>query len=168
MLPRPDMQLAYLTDHEYLIDELARLHFEQWSYLRPGETLASRTSRLRNCCKGGLSTVVIGLLGDEICGSAMLVLHDLESCPELTPWLAGVYVKPQYRHRGFASTLVTRITEEARALHFSHLYLYTPSNTQLYERLGWSIFQHSSQQGTHVVVMSKALASRCAQANRTG
>ena len=152
------MQLAYLADHEYLISELACLHFAEWSYLRPEETLEGRTARLQSCCKKGLPTVVIGLLGNDLCGSAMLVPHDLESCPELTPWLAGVFVKPQYRRKGFASVLVARIAQEARALRFPHLYLYTPGSTRLYEQLGWSVLRHASQQGTSVVVMSKALA----------
>jgi len=152
------MQLAYLADHQHLINELARLHFAEWSYLRPEESLEERTARLQSSCKKGLPTVVIGLIGKDLCGSAMLVPQDLESCPGLAPWLAGVYVKPEYRRKGFASALVARIAQEAQALLFPHLYLYTPGSTQLYEHLGWSIHGPSSQHGTNVVVMVKDLA----------
>ena len=152
------MQVEYLADRVQLIPELARLHFEEWSYLRPGETLEGRTKRLRRSCGKGLPTVIVGLLNNELCGSAMLVAQDLEACPRLTPWLAGVYIKPQYRNKGLAVELIARIIEEARALHFPHLYLYTPGNTRLYEHLGWAVHEHHVHHGTQVVVMSRRLA----------
>lgn len=152
------MQVSYLADHEDLIPDLARLHFTEWSYLRPGETLEGRTERLRSCCGKSLPTVVVGLLNNELCGSAMLVPHDLEERRELTPWLAGVYVKPEFRSKGFASVLIERIAQEARALRFAHLYLYTPSHELLYEHLGWSALERRSHQGTSIVVMSRRLA----------
>jgi len=40
----------------------------------------------------------------ELCpvGTATLLAHDVgtEQWPELSPWLAAVYVAPEYRHRG--------------------------------------------------------------------
>jgi GNAT superfamily N-acetyltransferase len=152
------MQVSYLSDHEHLIPDLARLHFAEWSYLRPGETLEGRTERLRSCCGHGLPTVIVGLLNRELCGSAMLVPHDLEERRELTPWLAGLYVKPEHRNKGFASVLIERIVQLARTLHFSHLYLYTPGNELLYEHLGWSILERCSRQGINVAVMRRRLA----------
>jgi GNAT superfamily N-acetyltransferase len=152
------MHVTYLADHEHLIPELAQLHFEEWSHLRPEETLQGRIARLHSCCgKGSIPTVFVALLGTDLCGSAMLVTHDLESRPELTPWLAGVYVKPQYRHRGFAALLIARIVEEARVLAVPRLYLYTPSTELLYEHLGWSVIEHCNLQGVGITIMSKAL-----------
>jgi len=152
------MHIAYLADHEALVSELAQLHFEEWSYLRPGETLQGRTARLRSCCgKRSIPTVVIGMLGPDLCGSAMLVTHDLESHPELTPWLAGVYVKPQYRSRGFGAALIERIVEEAQNLRVPRLYLYTPSTESLYEHLGWSVVKRCKHQGIDAAIMSRRL-----------
>ena len=42
------MQMEYLADYSAHIPELARLHFEEWSYLCPGESLEGRTARLRS------------------------------------------------------------------------------------------------------------------------
>ncbi|HTA64531.1 MAG TPA: GNAT family N-acetyltransferase [Xanthomonadaceae bacterium] len=162
-LPPPDssvmpmMHISYLADHEHLIPDLARLHFGEWSYLRPGETLEGRTERLRGCCGKDLPTVVVGTVDDELCGSAMLVAHDLEDRRELTPWLAGVYVKPEFRGRGLAALLIERIAQQARALHFPRLYLYTPGNERMYEHLGWFALEHRIHQGTGIVVMSRPL-----------
>ncbi len=40
------IQINYLMDHPQFLPELARLHFEEWSYLSPHETLEERTQRL--------------------------------------------------------------------------------------------------------------------------
>ena len=153
------MRIEHLTDQEPLIRELAQLHFNEWGRFRPGETIEARTARLRACCgKGSIPTVVVGILGSELCGSAMLVAQDMDAHPELTPWLAGVYVKPQYRRHGVASALIARIAEEARALGAPQLYLYTDRSELIYARLGWSVLERRLYKGIGVSVMSKELS----------
>ncbi|HVB84220.1 MAG TPA: hypothetical protein VND63_05020 [Rhodanobacteraceae bacterium] len=81
------MRIGYLADHPGFVDELAALHFAEWSWLRPNETLAERTHRLRLCCgRGGVPTVLVAVAGENVCGSAMLVAHDMETRPDLSPW----------------------------------------------------------------------------------
>ena len=42
-------------------------------------------------------------------GTASLAAKDLEERPELTPWLAGVFVEPESRGRGYAARLVAAV-----------------------------------------------------------
>lgn len=151
----PDMQIEYLADHPSLIPQIARLHFEQWGYLRPGETLDHRTRRLEACCgRGGVPSVVVALGGGELRGTAMLIAHDMDTRPELTPWLAGVYVVAAYRERGCGSALVRRIESEAWSLGVERLHLYTPDTMDFYARLGWTVDEHCEYLGQKVAVMS--------------
>ena len=153
------MQIEYLADYPAHISELARLHFEEWSYLRPEESLEGRIARLRSSCgSNAIPSVVVALEDGELLGSAMLLAHDMDSHPQLTPWLAGVFVKPQYRGNGIGSALVKRIEAEAHSLRVSTLYLYTPHSESLYERLGWSVMERCEYRKTNVVVMLKELA----------
>ena len=46
---------------------------------------------------------------DEPVGTAGLVREDLETRPDLTPWLAGLFVRPEFRGRGHATALVRRV-----------------------------------------------------------
>jgi predicted N-acetyltransferase YhbS len=87
-----------------------------------------------------------------------LLILPKTSRPQLAPWLAGVFVKPQCRGKGIGSELVRRIEAEARSLGVSTLYLYTPHTESLYERLGWSVTERCEYRNTNVVVMSKELA----------
>lgn len=116
------MQIAYLVDHISYLPELARLHHEEWSYLRPDETLDERIVRLRNCCgRRQLPTALIALDAQELLGSALLVAQDMTTRPDLSPWLAGVYVRREHRRRGIATSLITRVEAEARSLGSSRV-----------------------------------------------
>src|SRR5262249_29057656 len=154
------MQIEYLADYPEHISQLAQLHFKEWSYLRPGESLDERTVMLgAGCERNTIPTVVVGLKDEKLLGSAMLLAQDMDSHPQLTPWLAGVLVKPEHRKRGIGSALVMRIEAEARSLGVSTLYLYTPQAESLYRRLGWSAIERCEYRNTDVVVMSKLLTS---------
>lgn len=60
------MQIEYLADYPAHVSELARLHFEEWSYLYPGESLEDRTARLRSSCGRNAIPSAVVALGDEL------------------------------------------------------------------------------------------------------
>jgi len=96
---------------------------------------------------------VVALEGAELLGGALLIDSDLDLRPELTPWLAGVYVKAEHRGKGVASQLVNRVVEEAAALGVPELYLYTDTSQSLYARLGWQVVEKLIYEELPVVVM---------------
>src|SRR5947208_8395496 len=70
------MQIEYLADYPEYISELARLHFDEWSYSYPGESLEGRTARLRSSCgRNAIPSVVVALEDGELlarlCSSLM-------------------------------------------------------------------------------------------------
>lgn len=73
---------------------------------------------------------------------------------DLTPWLAGVFVAPDFRRRGIGSALVERVVQHATQLGVMRLYLYTPTADQVYSRLGWSALVRTHYRGADVTVMS--------------
>src|SRR5690606_12830155 len=86
-------------------------------------------------------------------GSASLLADDMSSHPELTPWLASVYVAEQHRGQGIGSTLVRRVMQHARDIGIKRLYLYTPDQEKLYARLGWQVLSGEQYNGTAVTIM---------------
>lgn len=152
------MRIAYLADHPSYLPELARLHFQEWGAYRPNDTLEARTERLRSSCgRGGVPTAVVGMIGTALCGSALLLAQDMDTRPDLTPWLAGVFVKPEFRHRGLGAALTRRIMEEAGALDAPKLYLYTRTAESLYASLGWSVVERCDYRGAPAVIMAVQL-----------
>ena len=152
------MQIEYLGDRPSLIPELARLHFAEWGSLRPDEPLEQRTRRLEaSCGRGGVPTVVVALEDGALRGSAMLLASDMDTRPDLTPWLAGVYVVAGHRRRRYGSALVRRIEAEAEAVGIERLYLYTPDMMDFYAQLGWAPDERCEYLGMDVTIMSKRL-----------
>ncbi|RON66740.1 GNAT family N-acetyltransferase [Pseudomonas fluorescens] len=148
------MYIDYLCDHPHLIEELAELNFKEWGEFRPGDTLEARTERMRAACaKGAIPSVVVAIEDGRLLGGALLIDSDMKIRPQLTPWLAGVYVKAEDRGRGVASQLVNRIVDEAAALGVSQLYLYTDAAQSLYAQLGWEVIEELVYDDLPVTVM---------------
>ena len=96
---------------------------------------------------------------DQPVGTASLAHQDLETRPDLTPWLAGVFVQPAFRSRGYATALVRRVEAFASAASVPTLFLYTWTAEALYTRLGWERvgLETHPKMGIEVVLMTRRL-----------
>jgi GNAT superfamily N-acetyltransferase len=100
------------------------------------------------------------LLADGVpVGTASLVKNDLPSRPDLTPWLASVLVRPQFRGKGYSTPLVKHVEEAATAAAVKVLWLYTWSAEPLYARLGWERagLERDADRDIEVVLMKREL-----------
>jgi GNAT superfamily N-acetyltransferase len=136
--------IEYLADRPQFIPTVARWHHAEWGHLRPGETVEDRAARVERACgHREIPTTFVAVDGGEPVGCASLIEHDMLTRPELSPWLAGVFVLPEHRKRGIGAALVKRVIQEARALGTPRLYLYTSGFGALYLRLGWSVVERT-------------------------
>jgi predicted GNAT family acetyltransferase len=91
-------------------------------------------------------------------GTASLVMNDLPSRPDLTPWLASVLVRPQFRGRGYSAPLVKHV-EATAAASAAILWLYTWTAEPVYARLGWERvgLERDTDRNIEVVLMKRDL-----------
>ncbi len=76
--------------------------------------------------------------GESFLGTASVIASDLAERPQLTPWVAAVWVEPEARQRGVGGALVDRATEDCFALGVSRAHLCARlQRSGFYERLGW-------------------------------
>ncbi|MDW5377651.1 GNAT family N-acetyltransferase [Halomonas sp. HP20-15] len=131
---------------------------DTWGHLHP-ETSAEEYRRefYAQCGEGGVPSVFVAMHGALPVGTASLVADDMSARRELTPWLASVFVLPEWRGLSIASRLVRRVETEARAQGIRHFYLYTPDRQALYRRLGWREREALIYRGESVTVMSRRL-----------
>lgn len=149
------VEIELLADHPEFIPLLAEWHHCEFGYLRPGFSIADRIAMLRERCgRRELPITFVASSGDELIGSAMLIAHDMETRPEYSPWLAGVFVSPAHRRRGIGRALSEHVAREAGRLGFTALYLYTPSAQDFYAGFGWSTLERAHYRGVDVTVMS--------------
>jgi len=124
------MQIGYLADHAAFVPTLARWHHAQWSYLSPGDSVERRIAGLRKQSgRRQIPTTFVAYdttkAGDKVLiGSASLIAQDMDTRPELSPWLASVYVAAEHRRQGIGSSLVRRGRGSGRAGRREALPLY--------------------------------------------
>jgi len=90
-------------------------------------------------------------------GMGALKLSDLESRPNLSPWLAGLYVHQGHKNRGVGTRLVRAIEQKAAQLKVNKLYLFTPETEKFFLLLDWAIKERTEWQGRSVTVMDKVI-----------
>jgi GNAT superfamily N-acetyltransferase len=89
----------------------------------------------------------------NVIGMVSLKFHDMDTRPDLDPWLGGLLVLPEWRKRGVGTMLMRRAIEEARRLNVPRLYLWTSSAEGLYHKLGWQVVERTEYFGKKAVVM---------------
>ncbi len=153
------MRIEDLTDRDDLVVEVARLHHEEWGHLSPEQTLEDRAEKLRQCPgHGEIPTAFVATSEDRLLGTAMLIAHDMQTRLDLTPWLAGIYVKPKHRRSGVAAALIDQVASAASRLGVTTLYLHTLTDLEpFYTRLGWTPFEYCEYKGLDVIIMSRPL-----------
>ena len=128
------MQIELLADRPEFVSLLAAWHQAEWASLRPGFTLEDRVAKLRGACGRAQPPVVfVASEGERLLGSAMLLAQDMDTRPELTPWLGGVFTAPEVRGKGVARALIDAVAEAARA-HGASKYYWQTRDTNLAAR----------------------------------
>lgn len=97
------------------------------------------------------------LVDDEPVGTASLTAHDLDERPDLTPWLAGVFVAPHARGQGYAAQLIAGVEQEARKASIATLWLYTNTAERVYARAGWRTVETVQHDGKPFALMRRDL-----------
>jgi len=149
------MEVKHLADRPEAIPTLAAWVYDQWGHwMSPDatpETLAREFEK--RTIPGCIPETFVAVEGDAPLGTASLVAHDLPTRMDLSPWLAAVYVAPEFRDRGVGSALVQAVMDEAQALGVERLYLFTPEKMSFYGRLEWQVLERTKHRGRDVTVM---------------
>jgi len=103
-----------------------------------GSTLEqTRDAVAASAAQPGLPHCFVLLADGEPVGTASLTATDLDERPDLTPWLAGVFVVPEACGQGHATRLVAAVEAAGRSASIPKLWLYTNTAEGLYARIGW-------------------------------
>jgi predicted N-acetyltransferase YhbS len=153
------VRVEHLADHPEAIPTIARWHFDQWGRKSPTRSVASAAERLRGHLRRDATPLtMVALAGDVLVGSAALVCQDMKDArPELSPWLADVFVDPARRRQGVGSALVAALVAKARDLGVDRLHLYTPDQERLYARSGFVVRERIDYRAERVALMSLEL-----------
>lgn len=150
----PVIRIENLADHPDLAPVLAAWVYGEWGHLLPERTEEMLVVAFRQrSTPHVIPESFVALAGDRPVGMASLIEDDMKTRPDLSPWLAAVYVLPEFRNRGVGSGLVRAVMAEAMALDVEQLYLFTPDQEAFYRRLSWRTLERAIYRGEEVVIM---------------
>lgn len=153
-----EIQIDYLAANPEIIPLLAQWHDQEWGHLTGASTVQLRKARLKHHLqRNAIPTTFVALHHEKPVGSASLVANDMAIFTEWIPWLANVYVLPEYRRQGIGAMLVQRVAAEALNLGYPRLYLYTPDQMHFYETMGWQSAHQRHYRGAEMTVMTRDL-----------
>jgi GNAT superfamily N-acetyltransferase len=150
------LTITYLADCPAYLSTVSAWVFGEWGEHMPGLTVEGLTGIFSgHLNRDRIPLTLIAFLDGQPAGTASIYVHDLEARPDLSPWLAAVYVASPYRKQGIGSELVKAIESAAQKLQIGRLYLFTPDQEHFYTRLGWSALERVEYWNQTVVVMDK-------------
>ena len=146
-MPPRNIAIDYLANCPELVDEMARLSWKEWQeiYQQREQTLEHSLKNYRDRMNTDrLPLTLVALHRGELVGMVSLKFHDMDTRPDLDPWLGGLLVLPEWRNRGVGTMLMHRATKEARRLNVPRLYLWTHLAEKLYHKLGWQVVERTN------------------------
>ncbi|MGL4315296.1 MAG: GNAT family N-acetyltransferase [Pseudomonas sp.] len=149
--------LDWLRNHPAHTNQLADWLHQQFPYEFAEQPLADWQAEFAAGQHNGDWEMLIALDGDEVLGCAGLARDDLALRPELGPWLACVYVRPQARGQGLAERLIEGICNTARERGHARLYLHTHDRADYYAKRGWTLLEQFQAWGAQQHLMVREL-----------
>jgi len=156
-MEEPTIIIDYLADHTGLIETCASWAFGQWGCQSGGSLERATALFSEGTKKGSVPLTLVALVSEKPAGMISLWQSDFDGRPDLSPWLASLFVHPSHRKKGIASRLIKKLEAEACRLSFQQLYLVTEESRTLYQTHGWSEIDHVVTAHGEASLMSKRL-----------
>jgi len=151
------LHIRRLEADEPAFDIVARWRYDAF-FAQDGITFEESRDALRAWMAGlGYETALLAEVDGQPAGSCLFVREEIDPKHDLTPWLAALYVAPEFRKRRIATALVRAIEQHARSAGCGELYLYTIAAEPLYAKLGWTVQDRFDSTGEKFVLMAHSL-----------
>ena len=136
------MEIIKLEESNNLFFDKICDWYYNWLGIKNNESIEEiKCTFEHSLCKNKLPQTFVALIDGEPAGMYQLAMSDdLNSRPDLYPWLINVYVDEKFRGRNVARELMNTVKENAKKLGLTELYLYT-KHIGLYEKFGWKFIE---------------------------
>ena len=131
------MNIISIKDNNKYLDEYIKLCSLEWGLAKSEEEMKKYIEEKRKKIINEDKVIsVLGLIDNDILiGFISLFKYDGDERRDLTPWYATMYVKKEYRGKGYSKILNNAILEEAKKIGFDKIYLKTDL-INYYEKYG--------------------------------
>lgn len=153
--------IQHIDNNPEVLRTVATWSHVTWQSDFPHDTVDTYLNLFHHAISSGEELPCVFVAYDEShhpIGTVTLIDDDeLPQATEPGPWLAALYVLPEFREKGVGTALVHKVLEHARHLNHSQVFLYTEDKVQWYESMGWQIVRNALLSNHQVTVLRHLL-----------
>ncbi len=132
------MQIYNLKNKLEYLDEVAKLEYDEWADNKEENRkcrIERKKEKIYNAFNDEFFCKLVLVDNNKLIGFISIFPKDCEEEKELKPWYATMYVKKEYRKKGYSKILNDAILKEAKNRGFTTIYLKTDLKNY-YEKFG--------------------------------
>lgn len=148
------MQIDYLARQTALIPALSKLVLPDWQTFY-GDITWENVAEIfyERLNDNQIPLALVAFEEGQVFGTVSLLEESISTRKHLTPWIAGLYVCEEKRHRGIGMQLIEAAALEARRLGTKRLYVGIRKAEDHYTRLGWQMIERTIYHGEEIIIM---------------
>lgn len=124
-----------------IFDKICEWNYNWWGIRNNDSFEAVKCYLEHSLCKDRLPQTYVALIDNQPVGMYQISMSDdLETRPDIYPWLVNVYVDENFRGKGICKEMMNTVSENAKKMNLTELFLYT-KHIGLYEKFGWKFIQ---------------------------
>ena len=151
------LRVTTIRERPDLLPIVAEWLWREW-WEQKGRTLEQAQAIYADCvAETGAPQTFVLLEGELPVGTVTLARKDLDERPDLTPWLAGVFVIPDRRGRGYVYHLFDEFERACQAVSVEAAWLYTNTAERVYLRAGWERTEVIQRPGKLPIILMRRI-----------
>lgn len=122
------MKVYNILDKMEFLEEVVTLEHDEWADDKESDRLNRIKHKIekvrKNLSKDNFCKLIL-VDNNTLVGFISIFPSDCDECEDLTPWYATMYVKKEYRGKGYSKILNDAILEEAKRRNYTEIFLKT-------------------------------------------
>jgi predicted N-acetyltransferase YhbS len=156
---KPVMQIIPLTQRPDVLPQVARWIYDAFWQASDFDVTHVEKRLKTHLTDEAMPATFLATVETRVVGTVSFVESDLSERPTLSPWLAALYVLPDYRQQGIGEALVNALLHHAQQAEYAEVYLCADDKVAFYQKRGWHITERNV--GDHrLTVMRMTLNSQ--------
>ena len=126
------LQISNLRQYPAFADTIADRGWHAW-WTESGVPLEDYRAHLNPMLEQeGIPSALVAHDEDHYIGSVLIIENDLDERPDYAPWIAALWVEPEFRRQGIAAQLIARSREHVAKLGHDTCYLCATADKRPY------------------------------------
>ena len=126
------LQISNLRHYPVFADTIADRGWHAW-WTESGVPLEDYRAHLNPMLEqDGIPSALVANDEDHYIGSVLIIENDLDERPDYAPWIAALWVEPEFRRQGIAAQLIAHSREYVAKLGHDTCYLCATADKRPY------------------------------------